>query len=50
MVLDECPKLTRDKKLASAINTSTEWAKRSKIEFGNDSTKRSIWNSARRSL
>ena len=40
MVLDECPKLTRDKKkLASAINTSTEWAKRSKIEFGNDSTK-----------
>ena len=22
MVLDECPKLTRDKKLASAINTS----------------------------
>ena len=40
MVLDECPKLTRDKKkLSSAINTSTKWAKRSKIEFGNDHTK-----------
>ncbi len=40
MVLDECPKLTRDKKkLSSAINTSTKWAKRSKIEFGNDYTK-----------
>ncbi len=34
MVLDECPKLTLDKKIISnAINTSTEWAKRSKNEF-----------------
>ncbi len=40
MVLDECPKLSLDKKLLSrAINTSTEWAKRSKIEFGNDKSK-----------
>ncbi len=40
MVLDECPKLTRDKKILSkAINVSTKWAKRSKIEFGNDKSK-----------
>ncbi len=40
MVLDECPKLTLDKKiLSNAINISTEWAKRSKIEFGNDRSK-----------
>ena len=40
MVLDECPQLTRDKKvLKNAIDTSTEWAKRSKIEFGNDNQK-----------
>ena len=40
MVLDECPKLTNDKKiLSSAIDTSTKWAKRSKIEFGNDDSK-----------
>ena len=40
MVLDECPKLTHDqKKLSSAIDTSTEWAKRSKIEFGNNKYK-----------
>ena len=40
MVLDECPKLTNDKKiLSSAINISTEWAKRCKIEFGNDKSK-----------
>ncbi|MEC7143588.1 MAG: tRNA guanosine(34) transglycosylase Tgt [Pseudomonadota bacterium] len=40
MVLDECPKLTKDKKLLSnAINTSIEWAKRSKIEFGNNKKK-----------
>ena len=40
MVLDECPKLTKDKKILSkAINVSTEWAKRSKIEFGNDKSK-----------
>ena len=40
MVLDECPKLTTDKKiLTSAIDTSTFWAKRSKIEFGNNKKK-----------
>ncbi len=40
MVLDECPKLTKDKKiLKNAIVTSTEWAKRCKIEFGNNKTK-----------
>ena len=40
MVLDECPKLTYDKKkLVSAINISTNWAKRSKVEFGNDPKK-----------
>ena len=40
MVLDECPKLTSDKKvLSNAINVSTHWAKRSKIEFGNDKKK-----------
>ena len=40
MVLDECPKLTSDKKILSkAINTSTNWAKRSKIEFGNNKSK-----------
>ncbi len=40
MVLDECPKLTNDKKILSkAIDVSTNWAKRSKIEFGNDRSK-----------
>ncbi len=40
MVLDECPKLTNDKNiLAKAINVSTEWAKRCKIEFGNSKSK-----------
>ena len=40
MVLDECPKLTTDKKvLSNAINVSTNWAKRSKIQFGNNKTK-----------
>jgi queuine tRNA-ribosyltransferase len=40
MVLDECPKLTLDKKvLSKAIAVSTNWAKRSKIEFGNDKKK-----------
>ena len=40
MVLDECPKLTKDKKILSkAIDISTNWAKRSKIEFGNDKSK-----------
>ena len=40
MVLDECPKLTKDKKiLSNAIDISTNWAKRSKTEFGNDKSK-----------
>ena len=40
MVLDECPKLTSDKKILSkAIDVSTNWARRSKIEFGNDKSK-----------
>jgi queuine tRNA-ribosyltransferase len=40
MVLDECPKLTSNKKILSkAIDVSTHWAKRSKIEFGNDRKK-----------
>ena len=40
MVLDECPKLTNDKKiLSSAIDISTHWAKRSKIEFGYNKSK-----------
>ena len=40
MVLDECPKLTSDKKiLSSAIDISTNWAKRSKIEFGQNKSK-----------
>ncbi|MEC7179719.1 MAG: tRNA guanosine(34) transglycosylase Tgt [Pseudomonadota bacterium] len=40
MVLDECPKLTKDKKILSdAIKVSTNWAKRCKIEFGNDNKK-----------
>jgi len=40
MVLDECPKLTKDKKIISkAIEVSTHWAERSKIEFGNDKKK-----------
>ena len=40
MVLDECPKLTNNKKtLAKAIDVSTNWAKRSKTEFGNDKSK-----------
>jgi len=40
MVLDECPKLTNDKKiLSNAIDVSTYWAKRSKIEFGFTKTK-----------
>ena len=35
MVLDECPKLTNDQKvLSKAINVSTDWASRCKIEFG----------------
>ena len=40
MVLDECPKLTMDKKIISkAIDVSTDWAKRSKIQFGEEKKK-----------
>ena len=40
MVLDECPKLTNDKKvLSNSIHVSTHWAKRSKIEFGHNKSK-----------
>jgi len=40
MVLDECPKLTKDRDiLKEAIDTSTIWAKRCKVEFGNDKKK-----------
>ena len=41
MVLDECPILTTDKKkLSQSIKISTSWAKRCKIEFGQDKKKR----------
>jgi len=40
MVLDECPSLTNNKdRLIDAIKVSTNWAKRCKIEFGNDKSK-----------
>ncbi len=40
MVLDECPKYTKDRKiLSNAIKTSTSWAKRCKIEFGQNPKK-----------
>ena len=40
MVLDECHKLTKDKKkLSKSIQLSTNWAERSKKEFGEDSSK-----------
>ena len=40
MVLDECPKLTNNRdKLKSAIEISTKWAKRCKIEFGHNKNK-----------
>jgi queuine tRNA-ribosyltransferase len=40
MVLDECPILTKDKKkISSAIDISTHWAERCKIEFGNNKKK-----------
>ena len=35
MVLDECPKLTTDKKkISKSLKLSINWAKRSKNEFG----------------
>ncbi len=40
MVLDECPKYTDDKHIISnAIDTSIEWAKRCKVEFGKNKKK-----------
>ncbi len=40
MVLDECPKLTKDKnKINQSLKTSLEWAKRSKKEFGHNPKK-----------
>ncbi len=40
MVLDECPKLTKNKnEISKAIEVSTDWAHRSKIEFGNNKKK-----------
>ena len=40
MVLDECPKLSTDKKkINESIKLSHNWAKRSKIEFGNNPKK-----------
>ena len=40
MVLDECPSLTKDKKkINNAIDISTHWAKRCKVEFGNSKGK-----------
>ncbi len=40
MVLDECPKLTEKRDvLKRAIDISTNWAKRCKIEFGNNKKK-----------
>ena len=40
MVLDECPKLTDNKKIISkSIDVSTDWAKRSKNAFGDEKNK-----------
>tara|TARA_B100000700_G_C14941278_1_gene806883 strand:- start:48 stop:1160 length:1113 start_codon:yes stop_codon:yes gene_type:complete len=40
MVLDECPVLTSDKKkISKAIDVSTNWAKRCKVEFGKNKKK-----------
>ncbi len=40
MVLDECPKLTRDKKkIYKSVKLSANWAERSKNEFGNNPKK-----------
>ena len=43
MVLDECPKLTNDKNIINkSLDVSIDWAKRSKIEFG-DNPKKAIF-------
>jgi len=40
MVLDECPKLTNDKKkISESVKLSISWAERSKKEFGNNPSK-----------
>ena len=40
MVLDECPKLSNDKKkIKKSLLLSTEWAERSKVEFGDNPKK-----------
>ena len=40
MVLDECPKLTNDKKkITESLKLSNHWAERSKVEFGNNPQK-----------
>jgi len=40
MVLDECPKMTTDKKVVNnSMKLSTNWAKRSKLEFGDNPKK-----------
>jgi len=40
MVLDECPKLTKNKKkIKESLDISHNWAERSKIEFGENSKK-----------
>ena len=40
MVLDECPKLSKDKiKISKSLNLSHNWAERSKNEFGNNPKK-----------
>ena len=40
MVLDECPKLSTDKrKISQSLRLSQNWAERSKIEFGNNPKK-----------
>jgi len=43
MVLDECPKMTTDKKIVNnSMKLSTKWAERSKLEFG-DSPKKALF-------
>jgi queuine tRNA-ribosyltransferase len=43
MVLDECPKLTKDKnKISKSLKLSLKWAERSKIEFG-DNLKKALF-------
>ncbi len=40
MVLDDCPELTKDKKrLSKSVETSINWAKRCKVEFGQNKMK-----------